>query len=117
MSDKAPSEKSSEKGGKSQPPSVLGESIVEEDEQEDMKSQRSGGQMSQEEVEEPEDEFKKALVEVEKVNYIGILLWRVVSCQCGKNHTTSFLYKIFAKVLVKVYFVEILVLLLRMLRH
>ncbi|XP_071149817.1 uncharacterized protein KIAA2012 homolog isoform X47 [Mytilus edulis] len=39
-----------------------------EDEQEDMKSQRSGGQMSQEEVEEPEDEFKKALVEVEKVN-------------------------------------------------
>ncbi|XP_071149790.1 axoneme-associated protein mst101(2)-like isoform X22 [Mytilus edulis] len=68
LSDKAPSEKSSEKGGKSQPPSVLGESIVEEDEQEDMKSQRSGGQMSQEEVEEPEDEFKKALVEVEKVN-------------------------------------------------
>ncbi|XP_052080461.1 uncharacterized protein KIAA2012 homolog isoform X15 [Mytilus californianus] len=68
LSDKAPSEKSSEKGGKSQPPSVLGESIVEEDEQEDMKSQRSGGQMSQKEVEEPEDEFKKALVEVEKVN-------------------------------------------------
>ncbi|VDI41387.1 Hypothetical predicted protein [Mytilus galloprovincialis] len=68
LSDKAPSEKSSEKGGKSQPPSVLGEFIVEEDEQEDMKSQRSGGQMSQEEVEEPEDEFKKALVEVEKVN-------------------------------------------------
>lgn len=67
LSDKASSEKSSEKGGKSQPPSILGESIVEEDEQDDHKSQRSGQRSEDGEVEEPEDEFKKALAEVEKV--------------------------------------------------
>ena len=68
LSDKASSEKMSDKGSKSQPPSVVGESIAEEEE--DRKSQKSERSKSEEdgEIEEPEDEFKKAVEEVEKIN-------------------------------------------------
>ena len=68
LSDKASSEKMSDKGSKSQPPSVVDESIAEEEE--DRKSQKSERSKSEEdgEIEEPEDEFKKAVEEVEKIN-------------------------------------------------
>ncbi|OWF42952.1 Afadin [Mizuhopecten yessoensis] len=66
MSEKAPSEKApSEKIGKSQPPSIMGESIVEEP-PEVVESDKKSSVSFQSEVEPQVDEFKKAVEVIEE---------------------------------------------------